>query len=123
MATGHLTNEEHAELAEWADELYRERAAGDSLPICPECKLLRDNEVTLKFRHGNIHRDPIAWGQNRKCPECYYLHGFGVPMTEDEFEKTKEKMDGQLNYNGKPIEDVQSKEVKERLSDLGYLEM
>lgn len=127
-----LTNEEHERLAAWADELARERRG--RLPICPFCLLTewfdgadretaRERAPVMQFRHGNIHREPIAWGQNRKCPECYLIAGFGIPMHADEFDRTKELMNGAKNYNGKPAEDLDEREVQENLAALGYLEM
>lgn len=131
MPQGTLTNAEHEALAEYADDIARERRG--RLPRCPFCRLFEmtadgdDPEWTdapvMEFRHGNIHRNPIAWGQNRKCPECYFLIGFGVPLYEDEFEHAKELMGGREHYNGKPREDLAEQEVQEQLSDLGYLEM
>lgn len=76
----------------------------------------------MLFRHGNIHKEPIAWGQNRKCPECFFLTSTAVPMTADEYEETHDIQNGR-HYNGKPAEDMESGEVGEQLAALGYLEM
>lgn len=119
MVNTTLTNEEHKRLEAWADEIYERRTGANGIPECPFC----DDGTVMRFRHGNIHRDPIAWGQNRKCPECYFLVGFGVPMREHEYEETYERMGNRRNYNGKPVEDVEFGEVQERLDALGYLEM
>lgn len=129
-----LTNADHAQLAAWADAICEHRRG--RLPTCPFCVLAAAfwdggetlgvayaNAPTMEFRHGNIHRDPIAWGQNRKCPECYFLIGFGIPMTEPEYDHTKWLQGGSRHYNGKPAEDVDAGEVQEQLAALGYLEM
>lgn len=126
-----LTNDDHAHLAAWADEIAEQRRG--RLPRCPFCALwdgllsgslpALDTVPVMEFRHGNIHRNPIAWGQNRKCPECFFLIGFGIPMTEDEYERTKELQGGSRHYDGKPAEDVESGAVGEQLEALGYLEM
>lgn len=116
-----LSNDEHAELAEWADEIARRRRP-QGTPNCPFCKLWRGEDVEMLFRHGNIHTDPIAWGQNRKCPECFHIEAFGLPMTEDEYQRTHDLQKGR-HYNGKPVEDVQTGELGEQLEALGYLSM
>lgn len=123
MAPTTLTNDEHARLAEWADEIA-ERRRPQGAPTCEFCYLFRDGkEVKMLFRHGNIHREPIAWGQNRKCPECYHIEAFGIPLYEDEYDKTFELMGDSRNYNGKPQEDLEEQEVKEQLGALGYLDI
>lgn len=117
-----LSNKEHEELAEWADEVCKRRRP-QGIPICPFCKLSRDKEVTMLYRHGNIHKEPIAWGQNRKCPECYHIEAFGIPMYEDEYDKTYELQGDSRNYNGKPEEDLESGDLGEQLAALGYKEI
>lgn len=110
-----MTNAEHAALAELADELFEEKVG--PLPECPWCG------TTMEFRHGNIHRAPCAWGQNRKCPNCYALHAWGLPMTEPEYEEILELQHGRQQYRGTPAEDIEEGEIGEQLAALGYLEM
>lgn len=111
-----LTNEEHRKLEKKAEKLAIIKRK-TRIPDCPCCG------TRMMFRHGNIHKNPMAWGQNWKCPECYLIEGFGIPLTKEEFEEVKELQNGHKHYNGKPKEDVEEKEIKENLKELGYLGM
>lgn len=116
-----LTNAEHAQLADWADEIC-ERRRPQGTPRCPFCLLWRGRDETLAYRHGNIHKNPIAWGQNRKCPNCFVIESFGLPMTREEYDRTYELQGDSRHYNGKPTADTPEGELPERLAALGYLD-
>lgn len=117
MPEATLTNKEHVQLAKKAEELCKKKRSTGQAPECPYC------ETSMMFRHGNIHKNPIAWGQNWKCPECFLIEGFGIPMTSEEYEEVRELQNGHKHYNGKPKEDIKEKEIKSKLRNLGYLEM
>lgn len=67
--------------------------------------------------------DPTIYARDElyKCPNCYYVATFGIPISKEEYEKTKEA------WGGHRIEDYWLNErgddtkVQERLEALGYL--
>lgn len=87
----------------------------------------------MQLRRRTIHKsqpadkpadfDPAIFARDEmyKCPECFFVATFGVPLSEKEYRQILE------TWNGHRIEDYylneqgQDEEVLERLRALGYV--
>jgi len=110
-----MTNEEFKQIQEYIDSLAMSKRGG--IPTCPCCG------TRMIFRHGNIHENPLAVGANYKCPKCFLILPFGLPLTREEYETIYKLFGNSRHCDGKPSEDLAEGKLHERLKALGYIEM
>ena len=85
--------------------------------ICPFCN------TQMKFRHSVIAQGPLSDTIIMKCPRCYYLASFGIPLSKEEFMLEKKERDGNWvsPYFKYGIIDPEHL-IGEQLRNLGYIE-
>lgn len=96
--------------------MNRIRARLNKPRICPFC------QTEMMFRHSVISQYPLADAIYMKCPKCFFVAGFGIPIDNKTFELEKKERDGTWFSpywkNGNDPEHL----IAEKLQALGYIE-
>lgn len=107
-----------------AAEKYKaiiERRLG-KLPNCPFCnsQMLFRAASTRKIQKAQIQISDIIL----KCPKCFYVATFGVPITPQEYEEVKNLLGIDLlqAYVKQDLEQEDLKKLIEHLKRLGYID-
>lgn len=84
--------------------------------ICPFCG------SKMKLRRRSLNRSVLPSGLEyyavdtlMKCPNCYYVSVFGIPITERRYYELWERWGGRVDEQG-----LEAELIKNRLKSLGY---
>lgn len=85
-------------------------------PFCPHCN------SEMMFRHSTIGKRPFRDDIFFKCPKCFFICGFGVPLTKKEYERDYHLRNGKaLMRPDFSLSEYENAQILRRLKALGYL--
>lgn len=116
-----LTDEEVQKIEKNIINRMKERSIGR--PTCPYC------DTDMEIRFSSISKNPYHEDLQFKCPNCRNHQSFGIPVRDEVEYETIKKNRGGRRYDAvkspRKVNEVDmdysDEEVREKLSDKGYL--